>query len=115
MNSAKEYSSRDSNSQESGDYVPPSAPIARKRERPPKLRPALPLTAPALDERRVNLAEPPNVHQQGGPPTTIPPTVPPMEPPGMPPTVRPTVINRQVSDAVEHAVAPPAPESSGAR
>ena len=113
-NSAKELSSSDSDSQESGDYVPLSAPIARKRGRPPKLRPALPLTAPALDERRVNLAKPPNVHQQGKPPTTVPPTVPSTILPGMLPTMMPTVINRQVSVAVEEAVAPPAPESSDA-
>ena len=91
--------------------VPPSAPIARKRGHPPKLRAAVPFTAPALEERRVNLAKAPNVHQQGGPTPTVPPTV----PPGMPPLMMPTVINHQVSDAVEQAVAPSAPESSDAR
>ena len=115
MNSAKEQSSSDSDSQESGDFVPPSAPIPQKRGRPPKLRAAVPLTATALDERRVNLTKAPNVHQQGGPTPTVPSTVPPTVPPGMPPTVMPTVINRQASDAVEQSVPPLAPESSDAR
>ena len=72
--------------------VPPSAPIARKRGRPPKLCSAVLLPAPTLDKRSVNLAKAKNVHQQGGPTPKIPPTV----SPGMPPTVIPTVINRQV-------------------
>ena len=44
----------------------------------------------------------------------VPPMVPPTLPPGMPPTVMPTVKNRQLSDAVEQAVALPAPETSDA-
>ena len=48
MNSAKKQSSSDSDSQESGDYVPPSAPIARKRGRPPKLHAAASFTSPAM-------------------------------------------------------------------
>ena len=119
MNSAKEKSLSESDSQESEDYVPPSAPIARKRGRPRKLRVAVPLPALALDERRVNLAKAPNVHLQQGPPPTVPPrvpwTVPTMVPPGLPLTVMPTVINRQVSDAVEQTVATPAPDSSDSR
>ena len=115
MNSAKEQSSSDSDSQVTGDYVPPSAPIARKRGRPSKLSAAMPLTAPALDERRVNLANAPNVYQQRGPTPTVAPTVSPTVPPGIPPTVTPTIINRQISDAVEQAIVLPAPELSDAR
>ena len=116
MNSRKEQSSSESDSQKSEDYVPPSAPIARKRGRFAQLRAAMPLPAPSLDEcRRVNLAKAPNVHQKDGPYPTVPPTVSPTLPPEMPPTMMPTVINRQVTDAVEQAVAPPAPESSNAR
>ena len=91
--------------------MPPSAPIARKRGRPPKLHAAASLPSPALDKKRVNLPKAPNVRQQGGPPPTVPPTI----LPGMPPTAMLTIINRQVSDAFEQAVAPPAPESSDAR
>ena len=115
MNSAKEQSSGDFESQESGDYVPPSAPIARKRGRPPKLHAAESLPSPAHDKNRFDLAKAPNVREQGEPPPTLPPTVPPTVQSGLPPTVMPAVINRQVSDAVEQAVAPPAPESSNAR
>ena len=111
MNSATGQSSSDFDSQESRDHVPPSAPIALKRGRPPKLRAAVPLTAPALRESCLNFAIAPDVHPQGGPTTTVQPTV----PPGMPPSMMPTVINRQVSDAVEQAIALPAPVSSDAR
>ena len=95
--------------------MPPSAPIARKHGRPPKLHAAASLPSLELYKNRVNLAKAPSVHQQAGPAPTLPPTVSLTVPPGMPPTVMPTVINRQVSDAVEQAVAPPGRESSDAR
>ena len=95
--------------------MPLSAPIARKGGRPPTLHAATSFPSTALDKNRVDLATAPNVRQQGGPSPTLPPTVPPTVQPGMPPTVMPALINRQVSDAVEQSVAPPAPESSNSR
>ena len=104
-------SSSDSDSQGSVKSVPPLAPIARKRGRPPKLHAAASLPLRALEKNRVNLAYAPTVRQQGKSPPTVQPTV----PPATPPTGMPSVTNRLVSEAVEKAVAPLAPESSDAR
>ena len=99
--------------------MPPSVPIARKRGRLSQLRAAVPKSAPALDERRDNLVKAPNIHQQGVPaptgPSTVSPEMPQTVPPGMPPTIMQTAIHSQLSDAVQQAVAPAAPESSDAR
>ena len=91
--------------------MPPLALIARKRGRPPKLHAAASLPLQALEKNRVNVADAPTVRQQGGSPPTVQPTV----SPATPPTGMPSVTNRHVFEAVEKAVAPPAPESSDAR
>ena len=91
--------------------MPPLAPIARKRGRPPKLHAAASLPLQALEKNRVNLADATTVRQKGKSPPTVQPTV----PPATPSTRMPSVTNRHVSETVEKAVAPPEPESSDAR
>ena len=96
MNSETEQTSIDSHSQEWEDYMPPSAPIARKRGRFPKLQVAASLPSPSLDNNRVDFAKALNLRQQGGPLPNVPPTVPPTVQLRTQPTVLPAVINRQV-------------------
>ena len=92
--------------------MPRPAPITRKRGRPLKLGAAVYLSAPALDENLVNLANAPDVHYSGGP---VPARrlFPLFAITGKAET--PKVTGRPISKAIDKDVALPAPKSVNAR